>query len=186
MTALEIAANGVMAASIVLAARNSLHTWWTGIVGCLLFGVLFWKASLYADVALQVFFVATSAYGWWHWSQGAAGHASPIRSTAAGALVAAGVTAALVAAGYGWILHRFTDAYAPFADSAILAFSVLAQVLLMQRRVATWPFWIAVNTIAVPVYASRDLHLTAVLYGAYWFNAWFGWWRWHRARAAPP
>lgn len=184
MTTLEITANAVITLSILLAARNSVHTWWTGIIGCLLFAALFQSAQLYADVVLQLFFVAASAYGWWLWRHGAAGHALPVRSTRARALAVAGVAAAAVAAGYGWLLHRFTDAYAPFADSAILTFSVLAQFLLMQRRVATWPFWLFVNTIAVPVYASRGLHLTAVLYGAYWFNAWFGWWRWRRELAA--
>lgn len=53
MTGLEIAANAVMAASILLAARNSVHTWWTGIIGCSLFGFLFWHTRLYADVLLQ-------------------------------------------------------------------------------------------------------------------------------------
>jgi nicotinamide mononucleotide transporter len=184
MNMLEITANGVIAASIVLAARNSLHTWWTGIIGCLLFAALFWSAQLYAEVVLQGFFVVTSVYGWWHWTRGPAGTERPIRSTNTAALIAAGAIAAAVGAGYGWLLHHFTDAFAPFADSAILAFSVLAQVLLMQRRVATWPFWLVVNTIAVPVYASRDLHLTAILYGAYWLNAWFGWWRWRREMTA--
>ena len=31
---LELAANAFTAAAIVLAGRNSVHTWWTGIVGC--------------------------------------------------------------------------------------------------------------------------------------------------------
>ncbi|MBE0539823.1 MAG: nicotinamide mononucleotide transporter [Verrucomicrobia bacterium] len=46
----EIAANVLNAASIVLAARNSLHTWWVGIVGCVLFGLVFFGTHLYADV----------------------------------------------------------------------------------------------------------------------------------------
>lgn len=183
MSELEISANSVTAVSILLAARNSLHTWWTGIIGCLLFAVLFWTAQLYADAVLQMFFVATSACGWWLWTHGRAGRELPVRSTGTATLAKAAAIAALVAAGYGGLLHRFTNAYAPFADSAILTFSVLAQVLLMQRRAATWPFWLLVNTIAVPVFASRGLHLTAVLYGAYWLNAWFGWWRWRRELA---
>lgn len=67
MTALEIAANAVTAVSIWLAARNSRHTWTTGIVGCILFAVQFYRVQLYADVTLQVFFIATSLVGWWHW-----------------------------------------------------------------------------------------------------------------------
>jgi nicotinamide mononucleotide transporter len=60
---------------------------------------------------------------------------------------------------------------------------VIAQCLLTQRKVDTWPFWLAVNTISVALFASRGLTLTAALYAAYWINAWYGWWRWHRERA---
>jgi len=56
----------------------------------------------------------------------------------------------------------------------------VAQCLLMQRKLATWPWWLAVNTVSVPLFASRGLWLTAVLYAAYWCNAWHGWWHWRR------
>lgn len=184
MMGLEIAANAVITVSILLAARNSVHTWWTGVVGCSLFGVLFWQAQLYADVVLQAFFVATSLYGFWHWTRGVAGYAAPVGRIAVRALAGLGIVAALAALAYGALLHRFTDAYAPFADSAVLAFSVLAQFLLMRRRLETWPVWLVVNTIAVPLYASRGLELTAVLYAAYWLNAWRGWWHWRAVAAA--
>ena len=59
----EIAANAVMALSIGLAARNSVHTWSTGIAGCLLFIVVFVHNQLYADATLQLFFIATSLRG---------------------------------------------------------------------------------------------------------------------------
>ena len=36
---LEWLANIVYTASVILAARNSIHTWWTGIIGCLLLTV---------------------------------------------------------------------------------------------------------------------------------------------------
>ena len=45
MTPLEIAANVVTTLSIWLAARNSRHTWSTGIVGCVLFGVQFFRSQ---------------------------------------------------------------------------------------------------------------------------------------------
>lgn len=180
LTPLELAANAVMTVSILLAGRNSVHTWWTGILGCALFGVLFWRSQLYADVVLQAFFVATSALGWWQWLRGDHGGALAV-SRAPVSLLAWALLAGVVATlGYGALLHRYTDAYAPFVDSAVLAFSVLAQVLLMQRRLEAWPFWLLVNTIAVPLYASRGLHLTAVLYAAYWVNAVVAWRHWGR------
>ena len=168
---LEIAANVLTALSIVLAGRNSIHTWWTGILGCALFALVFAGARLYADALLQGFFIATSALGWWQWLRGDAG--APLPVTRAGPatlawIVPAGIGATLA---HGMLLHRFTDAYAPFVDSAVLVFSVIAQLLLMQRRLEAWWFWLLVNTISVPLFASRGLYLTGGLYALYWINA---------------
>lgn len=171
MSAGEIAANAFVAAAIFLAGRNSIHTWWTGIVGCALFVWVFFDAKLYADVTLQVFFILTSLYGWWKWLHGNAGAELPVRFSSIRVLIASCSAAAAVALGYGWLLMRFTDAYAPFLDSIVLAFSVLGQLLMMERRVENWWSWLLVNTIAVPLYASRGLYLTSVLYAAFWVNA---------------
>jgi nicotinamide mononucleotide transporter len=170
-TMLEIAANFFNAASILLAGRNSIHMWWTTLVGCVLFGYVFFAAKLYADVTLQAFFIATAGLGWWRWLRGYGGAEMPVRHSSR-ALVVAGIAAGVVVTiGYGWLLYRFTDAYAPFVDSIILAFSVLGQLLLMDRRVESWWCWLLVNTIAVPLYASRGLYLTSGLYVAFWINA---------------
>lgn len=183
---LEIAANVLMTVSIVLAGRNNIHSWWIGIVGCMLFAVLFYQVNLYADVLLQLFFIVTCIIGWLQWRRGAAGQPLPITRTGWRSLawvVPAGIAAVVI---YGMLLHRWTNAYAPFIDSAVLVFSIIAQFLLMSRRIETWAFWLLVNTVAVPLYYSRGLHLTAVLYAAYWFNAllsWY-WWRVQARRAA--
>jgi len=177
---LEVTANAVNAISIGLAALNNVNTWWTGIVGCLLFGVLFFDSRLYADATLQVFFIVTSVIGWWGWLKGAQGDALPVRTTPLkqlGPMLACGV---LVTAGYGWLLHRYTNAYAPFADSAVLALSVLAQLLLMSRRYEAWWGWLATNTLAVPLFLSRGLNITAALYAAFWINAVVALVRWRR------
>jgi len=177
---LEIAANIFTALAIVLAGRNSVHTWWTGIIGCALFGVLFSQSRLYADVALQVFFVATGFYGWWIWLRGARGKPLPITHASRAGLLGTTVLGIAGTAAYGALLHFHTDAFAPFPDSTVLVFSIIAQVLMMQRRVENWGFWLLVNTIAVPLYASRGLYLTAVLYAGFWLNAVISWRNWRR------
>ena len=183
MTSLEIAANAVTTLSIWLAARNSRHTWSTGIVGCVLFGVQFFRTQLYADTTLQAFFLATSVLGWWQWRRAPAGVARaerPVTRARAGTLAWMALAAVAVTLGYGALLHRFSDAYMPYVDAAVLALSVVAQCLLMMRKIENWAFWILVNTLSVPLFASRGLTLTAVLYAAYWFNAWYGLWRWRQ------
>ena len=181
---LELAANAVMATSIVLAGRNSIHSWSLGILGCSLFAVLFYQTQLYADVALQLFFIVTCLIGWRRWARGDAGAPLPITSVRWLPLAGMAALGLLATAGYGLLLYRYTNAYAPFIDSAVLMFSIIAQLLLMARRLENWPVWVLVNTISVPLYASRGLTLTAVLYAAYWVNALLSWWFWRRQMRA--
>ena len=182
---LEIAANVTTAAAIFLAGRNNIHTWWMGIIGCSLFGVLFYQANLFADVALQIFFVVSSAIGWRQWLKGNRGAELPITNVKASSLLLIVPLGVAITAGYGAMLHAFTSAYAPFFDSAVLVFSIVAQLLLMQRRIENWPFWLLVNSIAVPLYASRELYLTSFLYGCYWINALVSWYSWRRIALTP-
>jgi nicotinamide mononucleotide transporter len=185
---LELAANAFTAAAIVLAGRNSVHTWWSGMVGCALFALLFAEARLYADVVLQLFFILTGMFGWWKWLRGASGAPLPITHASLASLlwtVPLGIGATVA---YGALLYHYTNAYAPFFDSAVLVFSVIGQVLMMQRRVENWAFWVLVNTIATPLYLSRELYLTAALYAGFWINAgasWL-WWRKLAGQAGAP
>lgn len=176
----EVVANVINAVSILLAGLNSVHTWWTGILGCVFFALVFFHAKLYADLTLQGFFIVTSIIGWSAWLSKANGAQLPVRRTSGPATLMLLVFAGAVASGYGLLLHKFTDAYAPFVDSIVLAFSVLGQCLLMGRRYESWWCWVLVNTIAVPLYISRGLLVTAILYFAFWINSIVALQRWRR------
>jgi nicotinamide mononucleotide transporter len=165
--------------SVVAANRNSAHTWWTGVVGAVLLGFVFAEVRLYADVTLMGFFVVTSLVGWWRWRfGGAAGSELPVTHADRGDLVATAIFVAVTVGGYGGLLHVFTAAAAPFVDSAILALSVAATWLLMQRKVESWWLWIAADVLSVPLYASKGIPLTALLYTGYLLNAAWGLWHW--------
>lgn len=181
MSPLELGANALATISILLAALNHRATWPTGMAGCALFSLVFHDARLYADVVLQVFFIATSAIGWWGWD--AAAQRLPIRRTSNRTLAWLVFAGLLAAGAYGALLWRFTNAALPWADSLVLSLSVIAQLLLMRRRIETWPIWLAVNLIAVPLYASRELYLTSVLYAVYFVNALWAWRHWQRLSA---
>ena len=183
-TPLELAANFMTVICIVLAGRNSVHTWWTGIIGSILFGILFFQSKLYADSILQSFFIVTSIIGWMAWSANKlisdVDKQSPIINTDHVWLGKAVGLSILFAIGYGTMLKYFTDAYAPMIDSTVLAFSILAQLLLMRRAIETWMVWVLVNTLSVPLYWSRELYLTSVLYSFFWVNAIVSYFYWKK------
>lgn len=172
MSVLELSANALNALSILLAGRNSVHSWWTGILGCLLFCALFAQQSAYADVTRQLFFIGTSVVGFCHWrTQGGTRPELPVCTTPPAELRKLAAGASIAVLGHALVLHHLTDAVAPLMESGVLALSVIAQLLLMKRRLETWWFWLGVNTLAVPLFVSRGLHVTAALYAAFWFNA---------------
>ncbi len=179
MTTLEIAANVITATAIFLAGRNNVHTWWIGIIGVTLFGALFYEAKLYADVTLQVFFVVTGLIGWYQWSGNKEKPPLPISRTHVPTLIMAVIIGIVVGGLYALLLHHFTDAYSPGWDTALLVGSVIGQILLMNRKIENWGFWLLVNTIAVPLFLSRGLHLTAILYAAYWIHAIIAYRKWN-------
>lgn len=178
MSVLEVTANIATAIAILLAGRNSVHTWWVGLIACVLFGVLFFGVKLYADVTLQGFFIITGLIGWYQWSGVKEKQALPITRTKSSTLILYISAGIFVGVAYALLLHRFTDAYAPGWDTALLVGSVIGQVLLMNRKVETWGFWLLVNTIAVPLFFSRGLYLTSALYAAYWVHAVIAYRKW--------
>ena len=176
---LEWAANILTAICIILAGRNKVLTWPVGIVATVLFGALFYQAKLYADVTLQVFFVITGMIGWINWKDRALVKEVPTYANRRN-LIAYVCLAIAVAGGYGAILHHYTDAWAPFIDSGVLTLSILGQFLLMRKHIQTWAVWLAVNTLSVPLYISRDLYLTAFMYSLFWVNAIVSWYYWNK------
>ena len=181
LTLLEWSATATTATSVWLAARQHIATWPTGIIGCVLYGMLFFQTQLYAETTLQVFFFFFILWGWRHLHKRRNCDQFTVRDPLSSAMVMSLIAGAgLVTFAYGTLLKAWTDAYAPFWDSAVLTISVVAQLLLMQARRETWPCWILVNSISVPLYLSRDLDVTATLYTLFWFNAWHGWWVWSR------
>lgn len=198
MSLLEVAANAFNLLSVWFSSRNNVHTWWSGIVGCALYAALFADVKLYADVTLQLFFIASCAIGWWNWKRAPIGCAAstpggfqsglqsdlpselPITRVAKPTAAGFALVAVLCAGGYGWLLHATTDAANPFLDSAVLALSILAQLLMIARKIETWPVWFVVDCIAVPLYASKALWMTAAVYGLFLVLVVLGWRRWSR------
>lgn len=179
MTALEISANILNLLGVYLAAKNNSWTWPVGIVGCGLYGFMFFDVKLYADVTLQVFYVMTSFYGWHLWKRGGQNDQElPITRVGHLAFFKMSFVAVAVTYLYGTLLSKTTDASYPFIDSLILSFSVVGQLLMMKKKMECWPVWILVNTLSIPLFISKGLYLTAGVYAIFWVNGVWGHFQW--------
>lgn len=170
-------------ASVWLFARQHVLAWPVGIVTSLCWFVLFVTSGLYADSGLQVFYVAVSLYGWWHWTRGRSSTSEglPVTRTPrqlALVLIGAGLAATL---GLGAFLDRATDSTVPLPDAATTVLSLVAYFLLARKHIETWPIWIfGVNVPYVALYLSKGLVLTAALQPLFILLSVRGWLSWRR------
>ncbi|AXQ69367.1 PnuC-like nicotinamide mononucleotide transport [Caulobacter phage CcrBL9] len=184
MSLLEILATVVTVACVLLAVKRSTWQYPIGIVGTILFFFVFLGAKLYASAMLQVFFTGVQVYGWWYWIKGYKGKAPPITSWSApvtGLVILAGLALGITLSD---LLSAFTDAKVAKADSIIFGLSMAAQFLLDRKKLENWLVWAGVNAISIYVYGSQGLALTTVLYTFLFFNAFYGYYEWHKAKRA--
>ncbi len=180
----EIAGALLGLVNIVLVIRRSVWNFPVAMVMVVLVGWVLAGTKLYSEAGLQAFFFAANAWGWWMWSraQGETAEVPVGRMTAQARLVWALVTAVL-SLSLGWVLHTFTDAVLPFADSAVAGASIAAQILLALRRVENWALWIAIDVVSVGLYLNRELYALAALYVAFGVLSVAGWREWQRVAA---
>ena len=185
MGGLEIAAALLGVINVVLVVARSTWNYPFGIAMVSLYFFVFWDAKLYSDALLQIFFLVIQLYGWWAWT-----HAARVdHGVAVGwlpwknrILWLAGTAAAILFWGAG--MARFTDAAAPFPDATIAGLSVAAQILQSFRRVESWVLWIAVDVLAVGLFAWRGLLVTSALYFLFLILATIGLLEWRRKAKA--
>jgi len=186
MSAWEIIGTVLGVIGVWLMIRQNIWGWPVGLVQVAVYAWVFFLAKLYSDTILQVAFFLIQAYGWWHWSRGRQAYGGqgrpslPVTRLSGAAIVGWVAVGAVLTAGWGWFMHRNTDAALPWWDAFILVFSLIAQWLQARKNLENWPAWLVVNTVAMGVYWAKDLRLTSGLYLIFWGMALWGWRAWWR------
>lgn len=171
--------------NVALLVRRSVWNYPFGAAMVALYVTIFWKARLYGEAGLQVFFFAAQLWGWWLWikvedrhNRVPVGWLTMRERLAWGAgTLAAGLSAA-------WVMHRYTNAAAPFADGPVTAASVAAQILLSLRKTENWVLWVAIDVVSIGLYLWRGLYPTAGLYVAFLIMSVLGLIEWKRSMTA--
>jgi nicotinamide mononucleotide transporter len=148
--------------------RQHIANWPLGILNVTLLMLVFFSVGLYADAGLQILYIGLGLYGWWLWSSGDERRTGLVVRTTrrdewAGLLIAG----ALLTAALWFFLDRLTGSTVPFADAVTTALSLMATYGQSRKLVESWWLWIAADLIYIPLYAYKDLWLTALLYIAF-------------------
>ena len=167
-------------ACVYLAAKQNIWNWPIAIISVLAYSILFYEYKLYGDAVLQLYFLATSVYGWYYWLKRKVEHAKPIVSLTNKELLKVALAVIILTIIMGGILDRFTDSNVPYADGFCTSMSFIAQFLMTRKVLQNWILWIVVDIAYVPLYLYKDLALTTVLYIFFLVLATMGYLDWRR------
>lgn len=172
---------------IFFSIRQNILTWVTGILTSALYVVVFFESKFYADMGLQVYYVAVSIYGWYFWLRGGRGEEKPEAPVvrAGGKLwLKLAFASVVIYAAILFILKRYTDSPVPFMDSLITALSIVATWMLARKILEHWLIWVFVDLVSAGLYTYKDLWPTTFLFIVYTIMAIVGYIEWKNSMNA--
>jgi nicotinamide mononucleotide transporter len=167
-------------AQVLLAKSNNIWLYPAGIISSVLFVWVFIGAMLYAESALNAYYVIMSVYGWWYWARKKTKPLVPITcSNQKEKLIAATivVTGTLTV---WWVLLNFTKSNVPFWDALVSATAWAGMWLLARRKIENWILLNISNAFAVPLLFYKHLPLSALLTVFLFIIAVLGYFKWKR------
>ena len=173
---------------LVLEYRASIWLWLASIVMPAVDMVLYFKAGLYADFGMAIYYCLAAVYGYmvWKWpvlTKGQAGskaHRKPLPIThfpKARILPAAGIFT-LLWLGLWAFLSNVTNSSVPVTDAFTTALSIVALWALAQKYAEQWLLWLVVDLVCTALYIYKGIPFKAAIYGLYTLFAVFGYRKW--------
>ena len=162
--------------------RANIWLWVVGAIMPCVHCALYYQSGLYADSAMQGYYILAGLYGLIAWLAGHRRKDNPLRISHTPLRLVVPLVAvygALHAVLY-YLLVTLTDSTVPFWDSMTTALSMVAMWLLSRKYVEQWLVWLVVDAITVGLYIYKGIPLTACLYGFYTALAVVGFLRWRR------
>jgi nicotinamide mononucleotide transporter len=161
--------------------RQHFLTWPVGLLNGLFYIVVFFTSKIYADMALQFYYVAISIYGWWCWHQGSStGTTLKVTRTSYSTWLILLMTSILLFLFIAYILVSCTDSPVPYWDALTTALSIVATWMLTQKKIEHWLLWVLVDSVSIGLFIVKELYPTTLLFLVYTILAIYGYFEWRK------
>ena len=161
--------------------KANIWLWIVGAIMPVVHGVLYFQSGIYADAAMQLYYVLAGVYGLVVWKRRPKkiDHGD-IRHTPMKWIVPLVAVYAVLHVAFYFFLAECTDSRVPLFDSMSTALSIVAMWMLSRKLVEQWLVWLVVDMISVGLYIYKGIPITAGLCALYCILAVAGYVRWRR------
>ena len=174
---------------LYLEIKQKPQMWILGFISSFVYVFVFFKAKVYADMSLNVYYVIISIYGFILWQKEASAvnkkkNVSDNTITCSDLSWKLGsvllVITVLLYILMVYVLKNYTDSPIPYQDSLITALSITATWMLAKKIIQHWFIWIFVNIFSVYLFYTRELYPTAILFVFYGVLSVVGYLNWKK------
>jgi len=180
MSKWEIIATLFGIAYVILAAKESLWTWFFAFFGTLIYTIIFWEGALVSSSILNFYYMVMAIYGFILWRGGT--ESKPLEISRYS--ISKNITIILVGLVISLILGYLSDTYlrANFAyiDAFVMTFSVIATWMLANKILENWLYWMVVDSVGVFLYLKSGYYATVVLFILYVLLSFYGLYSWYK------
>lgn len=162
--------------------KANIWVWIVGAIMPMVHGMLYLSSGIYADAAMQLYYVAAGIYGLCVWLRGSKREEKrvDIQFTPRKWIFSLVLAYLVLHVVLYFMLSEFTDSRVPFFDSMSTAMSIVAMWMLSRKLVEQWLVWLVVDMISVGLYLYKGIPITAMLYTLYCALAVAGYMRWRK------
>ena len=186
---IEIAGVVIGLVYLYLEYKASIHLWIVSIIMPAIYLYIFFRAGLYADVGINLYYLLIALYGWAAWKYSFRLFGDKDNRASGELRISHATRKDWLKAGVGYLfaqlliacaLANFTDSDVVWADSFVAALSIVGMWMLARKVIEQWWVWLVVDLASVGLFAYKDLYFTATLYLLYAVIAIFGYMKWKK------
>ena len=183
---LEIAGVIVGLIYLWLEYKASIHLWIASIIMPAIYLIVYKDAGLYADMAINIYYLAIAVYGWLSWkynfSLGSKKESTELKISHISTRAIINMLMLYVVAqlAISLSLIHFTDSDVPWFNGLTSALSIVGMWMLARKQIEQWIVWIVVDVLSAILYFTKDLDYTGALYLLYAVVAVFGYRKWNQ------
>ena len=173
--------------SVFFATKGNILTWPTGIVNELFLFILFFQVQLYADMMLQVYFFVITLFGWYNWRKKSQNSTITLLTLRAKVWIFSLIVIGTLISGYLFSnIHLYLPQFFriratyPYVDSLVMILSIIATILLAQKKLETWYLWIFIDVICVFLFFKKGIVFLALEYFVFLGLASYGLLQWNK------
>lgn len=153
--------------SVMLARKENILVYPTGLIATIITTYLLWVAGYLGDMMINLYFSVMSLYGWWNWARkrGNQDHLPITRTNFKEKIIGIALFLGTIIVVFG--IYTFFDYEIKrenYIDIVASGIFFTGMWYMANKKIENWTLWIIGDIIVTPIYAYRGLGMLALQY----------------------